>query len=314
MPTRDKSALWKRLGLCAASQTARRRRPKFHSNKGRAGAPAGGHNARIVREEVMTTAVIEDSRVTLYRQRLAALLRRPSCRWMSFAVGAAPIHRNFFAAVAAAIEGLPTGGVRHRSGVSHRQVQYGARLRIVGDRGEASYDALRDLLIVPEEVAFDTLDGQAKLIRACVHLGLNLNTRNRQRLDSECAARIAGHLYRLYETVGAEADEPELVEILKQLAPQAPQDTSFFDAAADILRHRRATLRANMRRLPLQPGSFMKIVSTDRRMRLHGLLLENAPRRARARAASDPKPLLGVFPRASRFLALQALQPAALHV
>src|SRR5262245_29223294 len=123
----------------------------------------------------MANALIEDPRTTLYRQKLAELLRRPSCRWISFAVGAAPIHRNFFATVAVALEGLPTGDVRHDSGISHRQVQYGVRLRITASHDDgASYDADQDLLIVPAEGAFGTLDGQATLVSACVHLGLDL--------------------------------------------------------------------------------------------------------------------------------------------
>jgi len=62
-------------------------------------------------------------------------------------------------------------------------------------------------------------------------------------------------------------------------------------------------LRANRRSYPLRPGSFMKIVQTDRCERLRSLLLDGAsrhdwPKRKRA---------LGMLPRASRFLALQAL-------
>src|SRR5262245_31252571 len=147
----------------------------------------------------MANALIEDPRTTLYRQKLAGLLRRPSCRWISFVIGTTPIHRRFFESVAVALEGLPTGEVQHQHRISHRQVQYGVRLRISASEGDrASYDAERDLLIVPGESAFDTLDGQATLVSACVHLGLDLEGRNHQRLDSECAARIAGHLYRLY--------------------------------------------------------------------------------------------------------------------
>ena len=78
----------------------------------------------------MTTAYLEGLRTTRYRRRLAALLRRPACRSISFAIGTAPIHRNFFSETASAIEGLPTGGTRKWNGVTHRQVQYGVRLRI----------------------------------------------------------------------------------------------------------------------------------------------------------------------------------------
>ena len=89
----------------------------------------------------MATAYIEEPRATRYRQRLAALLRRPSCRWISFAIGTAPIHRDFFPDTAASIEGLPTGGM---------QVQYGVRLRVLDGAGRATYDAERDLLVVPK--------------------------------------------------------------------------------------------------------------------------------------------------------------------
>ena len=62
----------------------------------------------------MATAYIEEPRATRYRQRLAALLRRPSCRWISFAIGTAPIHRDFFPDTAASIEGVPTGGKKKK--------------------------------------------------------------------------------------------------------------------------------------------------------------------------------------------------------
>jgi len=97
----------------------------------------------------MANALIEDPRITLYRQRLAELLRRTSCRWISFAVGTAPIHRTFFENVAVALEGLPTGHAPHESGC-HRQVQYGVRMRIAADdSARAAYDADADLLVVP---------------------------------------------------------------------------------------------------------------------------------------------------------------------
>ena len=258
----------------------------------------------------MAIALIEHPRTTVYRQRLAELLRRPSCRWMSFSVGAAPIHRNFFADVAAAIEGLPTAA-QPGNGVGHRQVQYGVRLRIVaGEDNRASYDAERDLLIVPEETAFDTLDGQAKLVSACVRFGLDLEARNHQPLDSECAARIAGHLYRLYETVSHEGAEAETAAKLQQLTPASAEEQPFFAVAADILRHCRATLRANLRSShPMQPGSFLKIVRTSQRDQLHDLLLKSGQRKAQGAR----RPSSGVLPRSSRFLAFQSVQPAALR-
>jgi hypothetical protein len=257
----------------------------------------------------MATALIEDPRTTLYRQKLADLLRRSSCRWISFAIGTVPIHRNFFDRVAVALEGLPTGRVQHESGISHRQVQYGVRLHIAAsDVDHASYDADRDLLIVPAEGALETLDGQAMFVSACIHLGLDLEARNHQQLDSECAARIAGHLYRLYETVTLDEDEPEFAEKLLRLAPAPLGDKHFYDAAADIVRHCRATLSANRRSDPLQPGSFMKIVHTDKLERLHNLLQKGASRcDPPTRRAPD------VIPRASRFLALQVLQPTTLQ-
>jgi hypothetical protein len=258
----------------------------------------------------MAIALIEDPRTTLYRQKLATLLRRSSCRWISFSVGTAPIHRHFFENVAAAIEGLPTG-VQHPDGVGHRQVQYGVRLRILArEHDQASYDSERDLLIVPEEAAFDTLDGQAKLVSACVHFGLDLEARNHQPFDSECAARIAGHLYRLYETVAAEASEQEAADKVRELTPASSDQEPFFAVAADILRHCRATLRANRRsNRPLQPGSFIRIVGTSQRCRLHDMLRERAPRQG----AGARRPSPGVLPRSSRFLALQSMRPAALR-
>src|SRR5215510_2923352 len=115
------------------------------------------------RDDIMASALIEDPRTTLYRWRLAGLLRRPSCRWLSFAIGTAAIHRTFFESVAVALEGLPAGEVRDQFGMSHRQVQYGVRLRIgATDLDGVRYDADRDhLLTVPAEGAFDTLENQA---------------------------------------------------------------------------------------------------------------------------------------------------------
>ena len=116
----------------------------------------------------MANGLIEDPRTTLYRWRLADLLRRPSCRWISFAVGTAAIHRSFFESVAVALEGLPAGEAQHRAGTSHRQVQYGVRLRIgASDLDRARYEADRDhLLTVPPEGAFATLENQATLVNA----------------------------------------------------------------------------------------------------------------------------------------------------
>jgi hypothetical protein len=256
----------------------------------------------------MATALIEDSRITLYRQRLAALLRRPSCQWMAFSVGAAPVHRGFFDDVVAAVEGLPAGGARQVHGGSHRQVQYGVRLRILaGEHAQASYDAEGDVLYVPAEAAFDSIDGQAGLIGACVHLGLDIEARNHNALDSEAAARIAGQLYRLFEGIADEDGEAEVTEKLQALAPAAPADKAFFDVAVEILRHRRATLRANLRvSHPLQPGSFMKFVRTAQRARLHDILSQDIAGKDRR-----PQRLKGALPRASRFLALQPLARSA---
>ena len=255
----------------------------------------------------MATALIEDPRITRYRQRLAALLRRSSCQWMAFAIGAAPVHRGFFDDVVVAIEGLPAGSTPTQSS-SHRQVQYGVRLRILaGDRAHARYDAEGDVLYVPAETAFDGLDSQAGLIAACVHLGLDIQARNHNAFDSECTARIAGHLYRLFETIADGDGEPEATEKLQTLAPVSAADKAFFDVAADILRHRRATLRANLRvSHPLQPGSFMKFVRTAQRARLHDILVQEVGRDERR-----PQRTTGGLPRASRFLAMQPLALSA---
>jgi len=256
----------------------------------------------------MTNFLIEDPRTTLYRRRLAELLRRPSCRWISFAIGTAVIHRNFFESVAVAIEGLRAGGVQHQVGTNHRQVQYGVRLRIgASDLHRARYDADRDhFLTVPAEGAFDTLETQATLVSACVHLGLDLDARHHHRLDSECAALIARHLYRLYETIAVDESAAELVEKQRQLAPASPADRLCFDVATEIVLHCRATVHANRRSCPLRPGTFMKIVGTGRRERVHSLLLDGSLRCDRSLCRPAP----GAASRASRFLALQALELA----
>jgi len=255
----------------------------------------------------MATALVEDSRITLYRQRLAALLRRPSCQWMAFAIGAAPVHRGFFDDVVAAIEGLPAGGAPQAANGSHRQVQYGVRLRILaGERPQAFYDSEGDVLYVPAEAALDGLDGQAQLVGACVHLGLDIEARNHNTPDSESAARIAGQLYRLFESIDDADSDAEVTEKLPALAPAAPAEKAFFEVAAEILRHRRATLRANLRvSHPLQPGSFMKFVRTAQRARLHAILAQEP------RAERRPQRPAGALPRASRFLALRPLAASA---
>jgi len=257
----------------------------------------------------MTYAFIEDPRVTAYRRKLAELLRRTSCRWISFAFGTAPIHRTFFENVAVAIEGLPIGEAAPEDS-GHRPVQYGVRLRIATLEGEsATYDAGWDTLVVPAERAFGSVDGQATLVSACVHLGLDLEGRNRRQPDSECAARIAGHLYRLYETVSLGDSQKTLGEKLRRLTPASPGDEPFFDVAADIVHHCRATLRANRRSNPVRPGSFMKIVPTERCERLRRLL--SAAAALRGPAGEHGR---SVLPRPSRFLALQALPPHALQL
>jgi hypothetical protein len=260
----------------------------------------------------MATAYIEEPRATRYRQRLAELLRRPSCRWISFAIGTAPVHRDFFADTAAAIEGLPTGGVHERNGVVHRQVQYGVRLRVAADVERATYEAERDLLVVPAESEFDSLDGQARLISACIHVGLAIKGRDLQWLDSECAARIGGQLYRLFESIADGDAEADVAAKLQQLEPESPQDKAFYEIAKEILQHRRVTWLANLRvHHALEPGSFMKIIRVDRRDRLHAVLLQGHGRKQ----VTPSKSARSITPRASRFLALQQMDtaPKRLH-
>ena len=249
--------------------------------------------------------LIEEQRMTLYRQRLAALLRRPSCQWICFAIGTAPVHRGFFNDTAVAIEGRQAGGIQQRNGVSHRQAQYGVRLRIGAcEVGWAAYDGERAVLAVADERDLDTLEGQAALVGACVHVGLHIAGRCLQPLDNECAARIAACLYQLFETsaeadVGAErpADESD-----------CGADAAFHAVARDVLSHHQATrltsLRANR---PLEPGSFMTIIRTDERARLHRLL---TPIPACANRRS-PRPWALAGARRSRLLALQAMGLAA---
>lgn len=254
-------------------------------------------------------AMFEESRTTAYRQKLAALLRRPSCEWMAFSIGTAPVHRGFFAEVAAAIEGLPTGARQERAGVSHRQVQYGVRLAIGSQApGQASYDPARRLLSVADEGDLDHLDGQAVLVAACVRFGLDIKGRNLQPLDTESAAHVAAHLYRLFENVADEDGEAELEALFREFAPAAESEQAFYAVAMDIVSHHRATCLAALRaHHTLAPGSFMKIVGTKPRQRMHAALAPagaNQDRRsARPRAIAELRPV--------RFLALQQLSPRA---
>lgn len=254
----------------------------------------------------MSPGSVEGPRATRYRQRLAAMMRGPSCRSISFAIGTAPIHRNFFAETAAAIEGVPTGGTRKWNGVVHRQVQYGVHLRIDDAAERPSFDAEADLLTVPPEAAFETLEGRARLLSACVHVGLNLEGRNLHAPDSECAARIGGQLYRMFESLADGDGEPEIAVKLQRLEPEAPQDTAFYAVARKTLQHLRTITLANLQaRHQVKPGSFMKIVSMAERDLLHATLLQNAGRAKRAVA----KPRFSAAKAPSRFLALQTVEP-----
>lgn len=251
-------------------------------------------------------ALIEDPRTTFYRQRLAALLRRPSCQWISFSIGTAPIHRSFFEETAAAIEGLPTGGFEQRNGVKHRRVQLGVRLRVgAAPAGQASYHPEQMVLAVADEADLDSLEGQAALVAASVHLGLHLARRNLQPLDCESAARVAGHLYRMFESITDDADEPTLAAAFDALEATTGKDGAFFAVAREVFEHRRATRLANMRaNHRLEPGSFMKIVPASERDQLHAQLMQAHGRKGRVlrpaiSAAADV--------RSTRYLALQAV-------
>lgn len=251
-------------------------------------------------------ALIEDPRTTFYRQRLAALLRRPSCQWISFSIGTAPIHRSFFEEAAAAIEGLPTGGFEQRNGVKHRRVQLGVRLRVgAAPAGQASYHPEQMVLAVADEADFDSLDGQAALVAACVHLGLHLARRNLQPLDCESASRVAGHLYRLFESVADDADEATASAKLDELEGAAEADKAFFAVARDVFEHRRATRLANLRaNHRLEPGSFMKIVPASERDQLHAVLMQAQGRKGRV---LRPAVSAAADVRSTRYLALQAV-------
>lgn len=251
-------------------------------------------------------AFYEDSRTTAYRQRLAALLRRPSCEWMAFSIGTAPVHRGFFAEVAAAIEGRPTGARLEQGGGSHRQVQYDVRLAIGSqDLGHAAYDPARRLLSVADETDLDSLDGQAALVAACVQFGLHINGRNLQPLDTASAARIAAHLFRLFESIDDDGED-DIAALFDELEPTAETDKPFYAVAKDIVSHHRATCLAALRaRHRLAPGSFMKIVGTKQRERLHAALTPGRGRKDRR----APGTSAGDELRPARFLALQALAP-----
>lgn len=258
----------------------------------------------------MSPGNVEGLRATRYRQRLAAMLRGASCRSISFAIGTAPIHRNFFAETAAAIDGVPTGGTLKWNGVVHRQVQYGVHLKIDDAADRPSFDPEADLLTVPAEAALDTLEGRARLLSACVHVGLNLEGRNLHGPDSECAARISGQLYRMFESIADGDSETEVAAKLQRLEPEAPQDMAFYAVARKTLQHLQTTSRASLQaRHQLKPGSFMKIISMTQRDLLHDALLQNA---GRAKRAAAVKPLrFSTAKRPSRFLALQSMEGSA---
>jgi hypothetical protein len=256
----------------------------------------------------MSPGFLEGARATRYRQRLAAMMRSASCRSIAFSIGTAPIHRNFFAETAAAIEGVPTGGTRKYNGVVHRQVQYGVHLRIDETAERASFDPDADLLTVPKESALDTLDARAGLISACVHVGLNLEGRNLHAPDSECAARICGQLYRMFESIADGDSESDIAVKLGALEPEAATDKAFYGVARKTLMHLRSVSLANLQaRHALKPGSFLKIVSMTERDLLHAALLQAAGRRKRAAVA----PRLSPARPPSRFLALQAMDALA---
>jgi len=255
-----------------------------------------------------TPALVEEQRTTLYRRRLAALLRRPTCQSICFAVGTAPVHRGFFHDTAVAIEGRQTGDVPQHDGVSHRQVRYGVRIKIGAcEAGRAAYDAERAILAVADERDLDMLAGQAALVGACVHFGLDIAGRHLQPLDNECAARIAAYLYQLFETLADADGEAEVMEKLQ--ADESDRGGADFRAAAmAVFHHHRATCRANLRpNRPLEPGSFMRIIRLDERARLHRLLTPTATRANRR----PPRPREVTGARKARFLVLQLIAPVA---
>jgi len=253
----------------------------------------------------MSSGNVEGPRATRYRQRLAAMMRGPSCRSISFAIGTAPIHRNFFAETAAALEGVPTGSTRKWNGVVHRQVQYGVHLRIDDAADRPSFDPEADLLTVPAETEFDTIDGRARLLSACVHVGLNLEGRNLHEPDSECAARISGQLYRMFESIADGDSESDIAVKLQRLEPETPQDKAFYAVARKTLQHLQTISLANLQaRHVVKPGSFMKIISMVERDLLHAALLQNAGRAKRIAV----KPRFSAAKPPSRFLALQAVE------
>jgi len=256
----------------------------------------------------MSPGYVEGPQATRYRQRLAAMMRGTSCRSISFAIGTAPIHRNFFAETAAAIEGVPTGGTRKWNGVVYRQVQYGVHLRINDAADRASFDPEADLLTVPAESEFETIDGRARLLSACVYVGLNLEGRNLHGPDTECAARISSQLYRMFESIADGDSEPDIAAKLQRLEPETPQDKAFYAVARKTLQHLQTITLANLQaRHAVKPGSFMKIISMVERDLLHGALLQNAGRAKRTAV----KPRFSAAKPPARFLALQAVEASA---
>jgi hypothetical protein len=256
----------------------------------------------------MSPGYLEGARATRYRQRLAAIMRGASCRSISFAIGTAPIHRNFFAETAAALEGVPTGGTRKWNGIVHRQVQYGVHLRIDETAERPSFDPDADLLTVPKESALDLLEARAEMVAACVHVGLNLEGRNLHAPDSECAARICGQLYRMFESIADGDSETDIATKLLQLEPEMPQDKAFYAVARKTLLHLKTVTLANLQaRHALKPGSFLKIISMAERDSLHAALLQGG----RGKRAQALKPGYKAARPPSRFLALQAVDGAA---
>ena len=128
----------------------------------------------------------------------------------------------------------------------------------------------------------------------------------------------------MLQTVEAEIDiygNVRLLEPLRVTKPTRALLTLLEDTTApaedqgngaELLKLLQSPEFANRRSYPVRPGSFMKIVQTDRCERLRELLLVAASRHDRP--ARKPARGMPPLPRASRYLALQALQPPALEM
>lgn len=228
----------------------------------------------------MSGMVIEDEQAVFFRKGISQVLRHPACQWIEFTLGGATVNRTLLERAATAIGGKPTGKTQSRGSDFFRELEVAIRVQ-AGPRPpralpRVSYNPETDTLTVANDSGMTVMvDWQGAVVDECVHAGLDVSGARVQRVDTECAGKIAGHLYRLFSSVLIETDTVEDVEdAIAKRRPADPCEKPFYEAAIAIFHHTRQVFQHNQhlgRRM--QPGAFLKVIDEATRKSLHASLL-----------------------------------------